>query len=504
MIRRLLFALLLVLLIAPAVHAQPAAWEVILAATSGGEWTIYRVTPDGVQPPIPVPSGAIYARALTEDLILSPDLRYLVVGQRSDDYTSMFPPRIVDLKLGTIIEVPLPLGVPTSYTLSGFDPTGTRVALSAIYETSGDFSFQGMFGVIDVATGAFTDYTAQITAVDPSTYLPGWYLLGDWGTNGIRFHPTCYACEPPFEGEYAAFDPDTGVLLADTGDAFSLFAEQLPLTGEMFTRAYSQDYPFSTEPMAYFPLANVLVYLPSADFLPTYGTETGEYPISAVAPVIYNQAEVIDLSAAEFEWVLDGQAILAAVGTQWSLINRTGGIQAITPFTYADHLIGTPDGWLAVESLSGRATIRHYTLAGGRVDEHNLGSFDGQTRILSVTPLGETVDPLPAAFTPLVPDFARLEAIMLANQIVCPGFMPSRLFPGQQGRVTPGTPNRMRNMPSTNGEIVGQIPGGATFQILEGPLCGDNTAWWYIEYNGEYGYTAEGVGNEYFTELVRP
>ena len=51
----------------------------------------------------------------------------------------------------------------------------------------------------------------------------------------------------------------------------------------------------------------------------------------------------------------------------------------------------------------------------------------------------------------------------------CPGWMPSRLMAGQQGRVTPGDANNVRSAPSAQAELVGQIPGSAAFTVLEGP-----------------------------------
>jgi hypothetical protein len=87
--------------------------------------------------------------------------------------------------------------------------------------------------------------------------------------------------------------------------------------------------------------------------------------------------------------------------------------------------------------------------------------------------------------------------------------LPNRLVIGQQGRVTPGTPNVVRNAPGTNatgstGQVIGQIPGGGVFTVLNGPQCGtDGRWWWTVNYNGLVGWTAEGEGyNNYWTEPV--
>ncbi len=82
-----------------------------------------------------------------------------------------------------------------------------------------------------------------------------------------------------------------------------------------------------------------------------------------------------------------------------------------------------------------------------------------------------------------------------------------RLTVGGQGRVTPGLPNVVRNAPGTqssgaNSVVIGYIPGGGIFSVLGGPTCGpDARWWWYVNYNGLVGWTAEGEGsNTYWVE----
>jgi hypothetical protein len=84
----------------------------------------------------------------------------------------------------------------------------------------------------------------------------------------------------------------------------------------------------------------------------------------------------------------------------------------------------------------------------------------------------------------------------------CPGFMQSRLTPGGYGRVTtwPYLPNRVRATPTYGAIVLGQIPPGAVFQVISGPHCGQNTAWWQVSYNGIIGWTAEGDSGIYWLE----
>ncbi len=93
----------------------------------------------------------------------------------------------------------------------------------------------------------------------------------------------------------------------------------------------------------------------------------------------------------------------------------------------------------------------------------------------------------------------------------CPGFLTSRLVVGGYGRITPGDPNRLREVPG--GVILTQIFAGETFKILEGPVCTESNdglglAWWRVEYlnprnNRTYvGWTAEGSGGVYWIEPI--
>ncbi|MGQ9909944.1 MAG: SH3 domain-containing protein [Candidatus Flexifilum sp.] len=117
---------------------------------------------------------------------------------------------------------------------------------------------------------------------------------------------------------------------------------------------------------------------------------------------------------------------------------------------------------------------------------------------LAGLPQGVILEPT-LALTPFPPP------PMSGQTITCPGFLPSRLIVGGTGRVTPGTPNRLRAQPAISAPPVGTIPGGGTFQVLAGPQCDPaGIAWWQVNYNGTIGWTAEGQGSTYFVEPVAP
>jgi hypothetical protein len=94
-----------------------------------------------------------------------------------------------------------------------------------------------------------------------------------------------------------------------------------------------------------------------------------------------------------------------------------------------------------------------------------------------------------------------LEPFPVAN--ACPPLLPTRLLIGNQGRVTPGQPNAIRSQPTINNNVstvIGSIPGGGVFTVLNGPICADGFAWWQVSYLGVTGWTPEGEGRTYWLE----
>src|SRR5690606_25315999 len=65
----------------------------------------------------------------------------------------------------------------------------------------------------------------------------------------------------------------------------------------------------------------------------------------------------------------------------------------------------------------------------------------------------------------------------------CAGAPMPRLSVGAQARVLPGDANNVRDSASRSGALVGSIPGGGVFTVLEGPVCADGFNWWGVEYN---------------------
>lgn len=83
------------------------------------------------------------------------------------------------------------------------------------------------------------------------------------------------------------------------------------------------------------------------------------------------------------------------------------------------------------------------------------------------------------------------------------GTLESILVPGGRGVVLPGSPNRIRSAP-VDGAVIGQIPAGATFDVLDqASMCGDGIWWSLVRYEDVEGWTAQGV-DEYFVASVPP
>jgi hypothetical protein len=90
------------------------------------------------------------------------------------------------------------------------------------------------------------------------------------------------------------------------------------------------------------------------------------------------------------------------------------------------------------------------------------------------------------------------------EEVTCPGAPPPRLIVQEQARVTLGASNNVRDLASRNGNLIGSIPAGGIFTVLDGPVCADNLTWWEINYEGLIGWTAEGTAEGYWLERVAP
>lgn len=82
----------------------------------------------------------------------------------------------------------------------------------------------------------------------------------------------------------------------------------------------------------------------------------------------------------------------------------------------------------------------------------------------------------------------------------CPNLPPTRLKVGESGRALPDVRNRLYAIPSASGARTGEVLAGETFNVLAGPLCLSNSAWWQVQYAERLGWLAENVAEAYHVE----
>lgn len=86
--------------------------------------------------------------------------------------------------------------------------------------------------------------------------------------------------------------------------------------------------------------------------------------------------------------------------------------------------------------------------------------------------------------------------VLLYSSVNC-GLLPL-LSAGQNAIVGPGLSLRVRNEATTDGEMLGNLEGGAVVSIDEGPVCADGYNWYSVSNNGMTGWTAEGANGDYW------
>ena len=82
-------------------------------------------------------------------------------------------------------------------------------------------------------------------------------------------------------------------------------------------------------------------------------------------------------------------------------------------------------------------------------------------------------------------------------------YMRSRITYGIEAEVIQGFLN-LRGQPSTDGQVLLQIPAGVPFPVTAGPDCADGYVWWLVNVNGQTGYIAEAGDGLYFVAPKSP
>jgi Tol biopolymer transport system component len=109
-----------------------------------------------------------------------------------------------------------------------------------------------------------------------------------------------------------------------------------------------------------------------------------------------------------------------------------------------------------------------------------------------------TVMLLLVLIAPVLPTASRAAA-----QGTCGAAPPPRLTVGQSARVvvSDGTGNNMRATANTGATVLGVLADGEVFSVLGGPQCSENYWWWQVRrWDGQTGWTTEGVTGDYWIE----
>src|SRR5689334_20360570 len=106
---------------------------------------------------------------------------------------------------------------------------------------------------------------------------------------------------------------------------------------------------------------------------------------------------------------------------------------------------------------------------------------------------------LAAIFT-LIIVFSGRTSAATAEATPCPGMSAPRLVIGKTGRVVSSSPANIRQQPDVSSPLVGQIPSGDIFEVLDGPRCSSSFTWWQVKYHDLTGWTIELRSDAYLLE----
>jgi len=85
-----------------------------------------------------------------------------------------------------------------------------------------------------------------------------------------------------------------------------------------------------------------------------------------------------------------------------------------------------------------------------------------------------------------------------------PDDLPPGLAVGWWARVASGRAHNLREEATIQAAIIGQVPDGDIFRVLDGPRCADGYLWWAVDYAGQPGWIAEGdaAADQYWLALL--
>ncbi len=179
--------------------------------------------------------------------------------------------------------------------------------------------------------------------------------------------------------------------------------------------------------------------------------------------------------------------INAALEDLSTRVNRTVTLTQVAEWNYQQSVypspaLGCPQPGIAYTDVltSGFQFIITYE---GTVYDYRVSDDESIVVLCGTAPAPSTVPPCPPSDDPT--------------------FIAPRLTKGVRARVVAaGLPNVIREQPGSSSKLLGQIPAGDPFIVLDGPRCTllDKIVWWQINYNNLIGWTGEGQDGTYWLE----
>ena len=468
MSRAIILFIILLSIYSPIMAQTPSDWQIIFHNNSDGQ--VSRIRADGVSTiALPTPVRATGYLDDQHHYLIQSTVTSSMDGRYIAYMDSEFAIHIMDTVTGECCQ-----SVDNPYAdniypfnrlgLGAVNPDGTAVALSLTIENvqNGDNSnyFGGEVLVIDV-DGNMTR--------SPDFCQPD---IGSWLSEGIEVVPICGGGDAYVREHYTLWHPEIG-LNGESLDGVDLYGDYLPMTGEHVRLNEDFNYLYTSEAQLH-GLANVVTYQasPNSDRKLVYAA---------------NEERVLEHPF----WVADGHAVIlyGYEALDAELIFRDGSYEKLTFDNETHFIAATPDGWVTLDLVTG--DLLHYIIGDNHQITVNL------LGMLSITNFYSGVVYQPALGASIVAtSFDAVPQDLIRHN--CFNDLRFRLKIGFTATVVPGPANNVRSEPTTASEIIGQIPSGPEFRILDGPVCAQDMAWWEINYNGLVGWTVEGQGDTYW------
>lgn len=211
-----------------------------------------------------------------------------------------------------------------------------------------------------------------------------------------------------------------------------------------------------------------------------------------------------------FASLLLGLVIITAVHAQGApaqidvalndLSNRVGRTLVVTDLTNwgwdQENYPNSALGCAGVQGTGSDIAAYQFTLTYGGVTYDYRVSADN-----TIVVLCNQLDPnQPTPIAPLDEQYSNRLCVESEGDLP---YMRTRINVGLDVQVASSVLN-LRAQPSSNAEVLQQIPTGTVFRVDGGPSCVDDFVWWYVNVNNQLGYIAEGQNGDYFVEPKRP